>query len=492
VPRLTGATLAECTRHVPVPAYDRRRVRVGLVHLGVGAFHRSHQAMFVDRLLNDGQALEWGICGIGVLPADRRTADALAAQDHLYTLVQKHADGRWEPRVVGSIVDYVFAPDAPEAAVERLADEATRIVSLTITEGGYNLDPISGAFIADAPQVVADLFADAQPRSVFGLVTEALARRRARGIAPFTVMSCDNLEGNGEVSRRAFTSFARLRDRDLAEWMAGEVAFPSSMVDRITPATTADDQQALRERFAIEDQAPVFSEPFVQWVLADRFSSRRPPFEDAGVQLVGDVAPYELMKLRLLNASHQALAYFATLHGYRFVHQAAQDPVFRSFLRGYMTEEARPTLAPVPGVDLDAYIDTLLERFANPYVGDRLERICADTSDRIPKFLLPVVRQQLAAGGAIDRCAAVVASWARYAEGVDEQGNRIDVVDPLKQSLMERARRERTERDAFIANRQVFGGLVEEPRFVAGYRRALASLRKRGAHATLAALGART
>ena len=470
---------------VPRPAYDRARVETGVVHFGVGGFHRAHQAMYHDRLMNEGKALEWGICGVGVMPADRRMQEALDAQDGLYTLVVKHADGTYEPRVIGAITEYLFAPDDPEAVLERLASGATRIVSLTVTEGGYAIDPVSGEF-APSGDVARDLEPGAAPRTTFGFVTEALRRRRERGLEPFTVMSCDNLQGNGHLSQLAFTAFARLRDPELGEWVAREVRFPNSMVDRITPQTTDDDRAEVRERFGVDDRWPVMCEPFTQWVLEDAFSLGRPPYEDAGVQVVEDVEPYELMKLRLLNASHQALCYLAYLAGHRLVHEAAQDPLFRAFLLGYMDEEATPTLAPVPGVDLDDYKHTLIERFSNPEVRDTIARLCAESSDRIPKWLLPVVRRQLELGGPIERSAAVVASWARYAEGVDEQGRPIEVVDRLAGSLTAIARRQREgEPEAFIANRELFGDLVDEPRFVAAYRSALRSLHERGALATL-------
>jgi mannitol 2-dehydrogenase len=329
------------------------------------------------------------------------------------------------------------------------------------------------------------------PRTTFGLVTEALRRRRERGVGAFTVMSCDNLEGNGRLARRAFTTFARLRDPELAGWVEREVAFPNSMVDRITPATTDADRREVRERFGIEDRWPVVCEPFTQWVLESAFSAGRPPDEDAGVQVVADVEPYELMKLRLLNASHQAMAYFGHLCGYELVHEAAQDPLFRAFLREYMDEEATPTLAPVPGVDLDDYKRTLIERFSNPEVRDTIARLCAESSDRIPKWLVPVIRRQLETGGEIKRSAAIVASWARYAEGVDEQGRPIDVVDRLKDLLIPIARRQREDPEAFIANPGLFGDLAANQRFVAAYRDALSSLHERGARATLESLVSR-
>ena len=439
------------------------------MHFGVGGFHRAHQAMYLDRLMNAGEAFDWAICGVGVLEADRQMQEALDAQGYLYTLVEKHSDGVYEARVIGSIIDFLYAPDDPNAVIERLVDPATRIVSLTVTEGGYSIDDVSGEFNPQA-EVGRDLEAGAAPRTVFGLVTEALARRREMGIEPFTIVSCDNLQGNGALTRMAFTSFARLRDPALGQWVGQTVDFPNSMVDRITPATTNADRDEIRRRFGIEDRWPVVCEPFVQWVLEDSFSSGRPNYERAGVQVVDDVEPYELMKLRLLNGSHQGLCYFARLCGYRFVHEAAQDALFRSFLRGYMDHEATPTLPPVPGVDLDEYKDTLIERFSNPEVRDTIARLCAESSDRIPKWLLPVVRVQLSHGGELARSAAIVASWARYAEGVDEQGDPIEVVDRQRERLMALAARQRDEPLAFLTNRELFGDLIEQERFVAAYR----------------------
>jgi mannitol 2-dehydrogenase len=485
MPTLGGETLAAVAGSLPTPTYDRGRITTGVVHFGVGGFHRAHQAMYHDRLMNDGDALEWGICGVGVMPFDEAMRDALVAQDGLYTLVIKHADGTYEPRVIGAISEYLYAPDDPEAVIEKLAAESTRIVSLTVTEGGYNLHNVTGEFDASNADVAHDLEPGAVPRTTFGLITEALRRRRERGIAPFTVMSCDNLQGNGHLSKMVFTAFARLRDPDLGDWVEREVRFPNSMVDRITPQTTDDDRAMVGERFGVKDRWPVVCEPFTQWVLEDAFTLGRPPYEDAGVQIVEDVEPYELMKLRLLNASHQALCYFGHLAGYRLVHEAAQDPLWQRFLLGYMDEEATPTLEPVPGVDLDDYKRTLIERFSNPEVRDTIARLCAESSDRIPKWLLPVVRRNLETGGEIRRSAAVVASWARYAEGVDEQGEPIQVVDRLADELTAIAQRNREDPLAFLANRELFGDLVDDERFVAAYRAALDSLHERGARATL-------
>jgi mannitol 2-dehydrogenase len=482
---LTTRTLASLDDRVPTPTYDRTHVSTGVVHIGVGGFHRAHQAMYHDRLMNEGKALDWGICGVGVMPADRVMQQALHAQEGLYTLLVKHADGTYQPRVIGSIVEYLFAPDDPEKVVETMAAESTRIVSLTVTEGGYNIDHVTGEFDGSNPAVLEELRSGTAPQTSFGFVTEALRRRANRGLAAFTVMSCDNLQGNGVLARRAFTAFARLRDPELVAWIDREVCFPASMVDRITPVTSDADRSLVRDRFGIEDRWPVVCEPFTQWVLEDEFAAGRPPYDGAGVQMVDDVTPYELMKLRLLNASHQALCYFGYLCGYRLVHEAAQDPLFRRFLLGYMDEEATPTLPPVPGVDLRSYKQTLVERFSNPEIRDTIARLCAESSDRIPKWLIPVIHEQLANGGRIERSAAVVASWARYAEGVDEQGRPIKVVDRMGDELTVIAQRNREDPLAFIANRAIFGNLVDDDRFVTAYRSALVSLHEHGARVTL-------
>ncbi|PRY36884.1 mannitol dehydrogenase family protein [Umezawaea tangerina] len=491
VAALSAASLSSLGPEVAMPTYDRSAVAVGIVHLGVGAFHRAHQALYLDKLMNRGQALDWGICGVGVLPGDAGVRDALAAQDGLYTLVEKHPDGRQEARVVGSIVEYLLAPDDPEAVIEKMAGEAVRIVSLTVTEGGYNLDAVTGEFQADDPGVVHDLEPGAAPRTTFGLVVEALARRRERGLAPFTVLSCDNIQGNGHAARRSFTAYARLRDPELGEWVEANVRFPNCMVDRITPVTTDEDRALVAERFGVRDRWPVVCEPFTQWVLEDDFGTGRPEFQDVGVQVVADVEPYELMKLRLLNAGHQALGYLGYLAGHRLVSQASQDPLFAGFLLDYMVREATPTLSPVPGIDLHAYQRQLVERFSNPQVRDTVARLCADSSDRIPKWVLPVIRHNLEHGGEIERATAVVAAWARYAEGVDEQGEPIEVVDRLKATLVPLARSQREDPLAFIRNRDVFADLADDERFASTYLRLLASLHRDGARATLEALASR-
>jgi mannitol 2-dehydrogenase len=465
--KLCNASLPELAQ-IPIskPSYDRDEISVGIVHFGVGGFHRAHQAMYIDRLLEKGGATEWGICGVGIMPADRKMAEVMAAQDGLYTLLLENPDGSRDARVIGSIVDYRYAPDNPEAVIELLAAPSTRIISLTITEGGYNIDNLGEG-------------------SVFALVAEALARRRDRDIASPTIVSCDNIEGNGEVARHAFTTYAERVYPGLGEWMSEHTRFPNSMVDRITPVTTPEVIAELHNEFGVEDLWPVAAEPFTSWVLEDDFSDGRPPFEDVDVLLVDDVTPYELMKLRLLNASHQCLCYFAYLADYRLVHEAAGDPLLAEYLLRYMDTEATPTLKPVPGIDLPDYKRTLIERFANPGVKDTIARLCFGSSDRIPKWLLPVIRENLKSGAPVRLSAATVASWARYSEGVDEHGEPIDVQDQLADTLVPIAKSQHENPKAFIENTEVFGDLAEHLRFVDAYLWALESLHRDGARATL-------
>ena len=468
------------------PGYRREDVTAGIVHFGVGNFHRSHQAMYLDRLFNRGVALDWAVCGVGLLPGDARMRDALVAQDLRYTLVERFPDGSAPARTIASIADYLFAPDDPELVLEKLADPAIRIVSLTITEGGYNVDDVTGDFDVTQADVAADLAPGAVPSTVFGYVAEGARRRRDRGIQPFTVMSCDNLQGNGHVARNSFVAFATAKDAELGDWMAANLAFPNSMVDRITPVTGDDERAYVRDTFGVDDAWPVVSEGFVQWVLEDTFTAGRPPYEQVGVQVVDDVVPYEKMKLRLLNASHQALAYLGYLSGHRFAHEAATDPLMVEFVTRFMREEAEPTLEPVPGVDLAEYQAELIERFANPYVRDTLLRLATDGSDRIAKFVLPIIRDRIADGLPIDLSATIAASWAVFARGVDEQGEPIQMLDRQSALVADAVARAGDDPAALAADERLFADLSAEPIFIESFVRAYRTIRDRGAREALA------
>lgn len=488
---LSTNNLNALSAQVKVPDYDRSEVTPGIVHFGVGGFHRAHQALYLDKLMSQGKAMDFGIIGMGVMLSDARMRDALHSQDCLYTLTEKSPDGTEETRVVGSIIDYVYSPDDPAAAVKLLADPQIRIVSLTVTEGGYNFDHVKGEFDLKNEHVAADI-SDlrnedfSQLRTFYGLVTAALISRWRQETAPFTVMSCDNIQGNGEMAHRMFKAFAGAVDSELAEWIEGHVSFPNSMVNRITPETTDADRADISEKFGYVDEWPVVCENFTQWVLEENFVNDRPPYEDVGVEVVDDVVPYELMKLRLLNASHQGLCYFGYLAGHRLVHDVMADHRFQDFLLAYMEREGTPSLQPLPGVDLDAYRKELIDRFGNSAVKDTVARLCAESSDRIPKWLLPVVRENLATGNApVTLSAAIVASWARYAEGIDESGDVITIVDPLADRLQRNAQSNRTDSLAFLRDREIFGDLCENSIFTAEYARVLESLHAQGSIATL-------
>ena len=482
--RLSRASLNQFT--VPRPTYDRARVTNGIVHIGVGGFHRAHEAVYLDDLMGQGTGQEWGICGVGLLPHDQAMRDALAPQDGLYTVVARDAAGD-QARVIGSLTRYLLAPDDPAAVLAALAAPTTRLVSLTITEGGYNYHEASGEFDFENRDIVHDLAEPSHPRTVFGYLAEALDRRRRAGTPPFTVLSCDNIPGNGATARRTLLAYAGRRDPALADWIALHVTFPNCMVDRITPQTTEADRALVQTEFGIDDAWPVVCEPFRQWVIEDDFCQGRPPLEDAGAQMTSDVHPYKLMKIRLLNAGHSALGYLGWLAGFRTIDQVASDPLFQTFLRRLWDDEVTGLLLPVPGIDLDDYKATLLHRFANPRIGDQVSRICLDGSSKMPKFLLPSVHEQLARGHVPRLLTLAVAGWLRYLSGTDEEGRPIPLEDPLAATLRERAQAGGSDPRALLSLRALFGDLADHPRFVGDLQVALQQLYTDGARATLSA-----
>lgn len=452
---------------VSTPSYDRSALRTGVLHFGVGNFHRSHEAMYVDRLMQAGQATEWAICGVGLMPQDSLMRDVMREQDGLFTLVLRHASGDLECQVIGSLTDYLYGPDQPDAVFARLVDPQVRIVSLTVTEAGYLKDAVTGSFDASHPAVVRDLEHLDSPSTAFGYLVEGLRRRRTLGLAPFTVLSCDNVQGNGVCARNAVMGFAEQVDEGLAEWIGEKVSFPNSMVDRITPATTDADRQAVKDTCGVVDRWPVPAEPFTQWIIEDDFPAGRPPLESVGVQFVEDVKPYELMKLRLLNASHQALAYFGSSLGHDLVDEAVREPLIRRYLLSYMASEAAPTLGDLPGVDVPHYIETLLERFGNPCMRDTLMRLATDGSTRMATFTLPTVRANLQAGQPVTLGAGMVAAWAQYWEDIARgRAATAEVPDDERSSvMMQAALDQQANPTAFIEIHELFGDLAEADPF---------------------------
>jgi mannitol 2-dehydrogenase len=411
--------------------------------------------------------------------------DVLKKQDYLYTMVERDATGD-QARVIGSILDFLFAPENREAVLERMASPECRIVSLTITEGGYYVNQGTGEFDAENPDIQHDLRQPGEPICSFGYLIEALDRRRTRGLAPFTVMSCDNLQNNGDIAKRMLCAFAELRDPQLGNWIRGNVAFPNSMVDRITPATTDEHRALLRDKFGIADDWPVMPESFRQWVIEDHFPTGRPPWEEAGAQMTSEVLPYEKMKLRLLNGSHQGLCYIGMLLGYQFADEAMADPLIHRLIKNLMDFEVTALVPPVPGIDLEQYKEIVLQRFANPAVRDQLLRIGTEGSARIPKFVLPSIQEQLERGGPIRLLSFTVASWFRYLRGVDDQGRALAIVDPLEATLRERALQGGSDPGPLFDLSQLFSEtLRKNETFVQTVRTILGEFDRIGARATL-------
>lgn len=392
---LNEGTLGRHARRIAVPTYDRWSVTPSVVHFGVGAFHRSHQAVYFDDLAQRRVSLEWGLVGVGLHSREMR--EALSAQDGLYTVVERGAEGT-RARVIGAIGNYLFGPDNPAAVVAALAHPRTRLVTLTVTAGGY-------------AAVEEDL---ERPRSAIGYLVEALARRCHDGLPPFTVLSCDNLSGNGEAARSGILDLARRRDPGLAEWIESCGAFPSSMVDRITPRTTDADREALARDFGVTDVWPVMTEPFSHWIVEDRFCNGRPPLDRVGVRFVDDVRPYSLMKTRMLNASHCAIGFAGSLAGYRTIDEAAADPALAGLIERMMAEDVAPLLGDVPGIDLDEYRGVLMERFANRAIADQLSRLCRNGTGKMQTHVLSSIREARSLGRPHPRLTLAVAAWLRY------------------------------------------------------------------------------
>ncbi len=481
--KLSSAALAQLPSGVGKPEYQRSELRPGIVHIGVGNFHRAHQAVYLDDLFNAGVDHDWAIVGAGVRDPDVDMRAKLGAQDWLTTVVEQEARAT-TVRVTGAMIDFITPFDV-EAMLEALARPEIRIVSLTVTEGGYYISPATQRFDPTHPDIVYDSKHADAPKTAFGLIAAGLKRRRARGVAPSTVMSCDNIPGNGHVCANAVAGLAELSDPELATWIRTNVAFPNSMVDRITPATTDRERSILRDAYGIEDNWPVFCEEFRQWVVEDKFPAGRPALEKAGVTFTSDVAPYELMKIRILNGGHAAIAYPAGILDIHFVHEAMEDRQIATFLETLTRREIIPVVPPPPQVDLDAYRKKVAERFANPKIGDTISRLCLDGSNRQPKFILPSVRDRLAGGASVKGLALVSAMWCRYCYGESESGKTIPPNDPSWDRLQAAARPARSDPRAFLAMHDIFGELADNPIYFGAFSEALSSLWTNGVRATV-------
>ncbi|KAJ5972560.1 Mannitol dehydrogenase [Penicillium vulpinum] len=483
---------------IQIPSYRVRKepVTEGIVHIGVGGFHRAHLAVYVDQLMEKHGIRNYAICGVGLQPFDAAMRDVLRDQDHLYTVMER-SDKRNFAHIVGCINSYLYAPDNREAVIAKMAHPDTRIVSLTITESGYYYNENTHELLSEHPDIKSDLKPENEnaPRTTFGFLYAALARRYNLGLNPFTVMSCDNMQKNGSITRHMLESFARSRNPEIADWIAEKGAFPNAMVDRITPQTSEHDKAALAKEFLIEDAWPVVTEPFMQWVIEDKFSDGRPPFENVGVQVVNnvhDVEQFEMHKLRLLNGSHSAIGYPGQLAGFKYVHEVMDNPQLRKLVWEMMQEEVKPLLPQIPGVDIDEYCKTLVKRFSNSTIQDQLPRICLNASGKIPQFIMPSIAEVIMKSRKdgieypFRRLCFVAAAWFHYINGVDEQNKKFDVVDPMLNELRAAAEADRGGPEGLLQIKNLFGDdLRSDERFITEMKKAMKDIAEKGVLETL-------
>ncbi len=480
---LSRATLDRLPGSVARPAYAAGDLRAGIVHFGVGNFHRAHLQVYLDRLFNAGRDRDWGVVGAGVTPYDAKMRDALAGQDWLTTVVEQAA-GKSTAFVTGVMTDFLPPMDGA-AIVARLSDRAIRIVSLTVTEGGYFINPATGAFDPENPAIRADAAAPDAPKTAFGMILAALRARRAAGHAPFTVLSCDNIPHNGVVAKNTVAGLAEAQDPALAAWVRDTVAFPNGMVDRIAPATGDRERDIARDEFGVEDAWPVFCEDFIQWVVEDNFPAGRPAFEEVGVQFTPDVTPFEHMKIRILNGGHALIAYPSGLLDIHFVHEGMAHPLVRGFLRRVEQEEILPILPPVPDTNLDDYLALIVRRCDNPKIGDTIRRLCLDGSNRQPKFIIPSIADRLDRGLPVEGLALASALWCRYCEGTTDSGAVTEPNDPSWDRLQAQARAARADPMAWLSMADIYGAAAGAPAFRDAFAAHLRGLWTDGTAATL-------
>ena len=479
---LSNPTLQLHSRRAAVPAYDRSSLGRSIVHIGVGNFHRAHQAVYFDELANNGVSLDWGITGVSLHHS--RLKELLGEQDWLYTVVQR-SRRRDTARVVGSICEVHYAPEDPSAVLAALANERTRMVTLTITGDAYCIDKRTGEFDLRRDDVRADLRMPNHFSTTWAYLAEALDRRRRAGIAPFTVVSCDNVPSNGDATRTALVSFATLRDPALGRWIGRHGAFPSTMVDRITPKTTPTERRFVESSVGIADRCPVLTEPFRQWIIEDTFCDSRPPLEAVGVDFVTDVTGHKLVKTRLLNGTHCAIAYLGLLAGYEKIDEAMSDPILGPYLEQLMHQEIAPLLPAVRGIDIGDYCATTLERFRNPNISDRLARLASRGSGKMPAYLLPSLHEAIAAGRPHTLLMLAVAGWARYLQGKDLHGRKVYIEDPQAKLLNTLATLGKNYPDPLLRNHDLFGDLRLVPGFVEQLGQMIDALDRQGVAGTL-------
>lgn len=412
-------------------SYNREQVKSGILHIGVGNFHRAHEEYYTNLLLENKDQQQWGICGAMLLPSDERLYKALKKQANEYTLTVCGRNGKDEAYRIGSLVELIWGFEDPEAVINKIASKDIRIITLTITEGGYNIEKASGEFMLNDAHVQHDLQHPQAPMTAFGFVAEGLRRRKASGNGPITILSCDNLQHNGNTARKAFCAFFQAQDAELAAWVETNVSFPNSMVDRITPATRPEDIVRLNEKNGTNDEAPVYCEDFIQWVIEDKFIAGRPAWELVGAEFTDDVTAYENMKLSLLNASHTLLSYPSFLSGYRKVDDAMHDERIAQFVRAFMDIDITPYV-PAPGnTDLDLYKQTLIERFGNRSVSDQIARLCYDGISKFPVYVMPNLIKMINDQADLTRVAYLIAAYRHYLKyKTDDKGVSFEIAEP--------------------------------------------------------------
>ncbi len=480
---LSNSTLACLPEPVKRPSYDRSKLSPGIVHIGLGNFHRVHQSWYLHRLMQQGQAHNWAIIGAGVRPYDCEMRAKLRAQDYLTTLIELSPEGT-SAEVTGSMIGYVPVADGNRPLIEQMAAAEIRIVSLTVTEGGYYIDPATKGFDADHPDIRHDAINPETPRTAFGAIVAALKLRRANGVGPFTVQSCDNLQGNGDILRQTVVSLARLSEPGLADWIDANCTFPNSMVDCIVPATGPKEIELART-MGIDDAAPVTHENFRQWVIEDAFCAGRPQWDQVGGQLSTSVDEFEAQKIRILNGGHQVIANVAEVLGVVSVSQAMRHSlIFDLFLKVEM-EEIVPHVASVPGMTPDAYVRLIERRFSNPGIVDTIRRIAFDGSSRHPGMIVPTIRDGLAANASVDGLALVEAAWARMCLGTRDDGSAIEPNDPFWDTRKAAARAARNEPVRWLEQRDLYGDLANVAHFAEKFARWLNIMHRDGMETAL-------
>lgn len=483
--KLGSVTLPQLSTQFPVPAYDRENLKAGILHMSVGGFHRSHQAVYLDMFLNKNPS-DWMIEGVGLMPQDKDNLNKLAEQGGLYAVLERAPDSD-QVRIVGSMKNVLHAPSDPAAIINRIASPEIKILSLTITEKGYYYDDKRN-LNANHPAIQNDIVLPENPQTAYGYLVKGLQKRRADNVGPVTIMCCDNLPGNGHITEHLLLQFTKLADPSLVEWINANVSFPNAMVDRITPVTTDKIRDILADDFGIDDAWPVVCEDYLQWIIEDKFIAGRPALENVGVQIVKDVEPYEKMKVRLLNGSHSALSYVSYLLGHREVDKAMADPLVSKFVRAYMDECITPSVPDVPGIDLDQYKDKLISRFANPSISDQVQRLAEDGSQKIRNAIVPPLEFQLEQGASIKWIALALAGWFRYLNGTDEKGAAIEIKDPMAAKLSSSAQVDGKDAIGLLKFDEIFGpALVGDKRLVDEINNYLEQIYTNGMRKTLEA-----